>query len=477
MSSSLSSAIRRAPVFCAPETPIRVVLKAMHEQAIGSMIVAAADGAPVGIFTVQDVLSRVALGQTALDAPISAVMTMGLATLGPEASAYEAALLMAARGIHHVVVVENGRLLGVVSERDLFGRLGVTPRDLGNGIRDAATPEQLCQSSEQIRRLARDMLEQGVGSAQVTQMLSTLNDLLTQRIIDLEVAASRLADMRFCWISMGSEGRHEQTFNSDQDNGIVFALPQGAAADDIRKRLLPPADHINRQLAACGFELCRGKIMASNPECCLSLGEWQHRFANWIDRGDPQALLNATIFFDLRPLHGAAGLANELREWLTQYALDHSRFLLQMTQNALTNQPPLGLLRDFVFADDAEHPHTLDLKVNGVTPFVDAARIFALTTGVMHTNTPQRLRLAAEQMKIDRAEVAAWVEAFDFIQLLRLRHQEALARAGEPLSNLVDPDRLNELDRRILRESMRQARKLQQRLARDRSLVAPSFGV
>jgi CBS domain-containing protein len=108
---------------------------------------------------------------------------------------------------------------------------------------------------------------------------------------------------------------------------------------------------------------------------------------------------------------------------------------------------------------------------------VDAARIFALTTGVMHTNTPQRLRLAAEQMKIDRAEVAAWVEAFDFIQLLRLRHQEALARAGEPLSNLVDPDRLNELDRRILRESMRQARKLQQRLARDRSLVAPSFGV
>lgn len=476
-SSPLSGLIRRAPAHCAPDTPIRTVLQNMRDQGIGSMVVCSSEGAPLGIFTVQDVMTRVSLGGIALDAPISSVMSEGLASLAPEASAYDAALLMAARGIHHIVVVDNGRLLGIVSERDLFGRLGASPREVGNSVRNATTAAQLNRASAEIRRLAHEMLEQGVGAAQITQMLSTLNDLLTRRIIDLEFASAALGDIRFCWISMGSEGRHEQTFNSDQDNGIVFAPPEGVSADEVRTKLLPAAKRVNRQLADCGFALCRGNIMASNRECCLSLGEWRNRFADWVDHGDPQALLNATIFFDFRALHGAAELADELREWLHQYAPGNTRFLLQMTQNALGNQPPLGLVRDFVFPDNAAHPHTLDLKVNGVTPFVDAARILALTAGVTDTNTPQRLRLAAKRLKLKPAVVDAWIEAFYFIQFLRLRHQDAQARMRKPLDNLVDPDDLNELDRRILRESMRQARKLQQRLARERSVSDSGFGV
>jgi CBS domain-containing protein len=475
-SSPLSGLIRRAPVCCAPDTPIRSVLQSMRDQDIGSMVVCSAEGAPIGIFTVQDALARVALGGIALDAPVTAVITGGLASLGPQASAYDAVLLMAARGIRHLAVVANGRLVGIVSERDLFGRLGASPREVGNSVRNATTSVQLSRSGAQIRELAHEMLEQGVGAAQVTQMLSTLNDLLTRRIIDLEFASAALGDIRFCWISMGSEGRHEQTFNSDQDNGIIFALPQGVIADEVRTKLLPAAKRVNRQLAACGLALCRGNIMASNRECCLSLGEWRNRFAEWVDHGDPQALLNATIFFDFRALHGAAELADELREWLNQYAPGNSRFLLQMTQNALGNQPPLGLLRDFVFPDKLAHPHTLDLKVNGVTPFVDAARILALAAGVTDTNTPQRLRLAAKRLKVKPAVVDAWVEAFYFIQFLRLRHQDSQARARKPLDNLVDPDDLNELDRRILIESMRQARKLQQRLARERSVSVSGFG-
>jgi len=475
-SSPLSGLIRRAPVYCAPDTPVRVVLQSMRDQGIGSMIVCSADGAPIGIFTMQDALARVALGGVALDAPITAAMTEAPVSLGPKASAYDAVLLMAARGIHHIVVVDSGRLVGMVSERDLFGRLGASPRDVGNSVRNARTAAQLSRASGEIRRLAREMLEQGVGAAQVTQMLSTLNDLLTRRIIDLEFTSTAPGDIRFCWISMGSEGRHEQTFNSDQDNGIVFALPQGVSADEVRNKLLPAAKRVNRQLADCGFALCRGNIMASNRECCLSLGEWKNRFADWVDRGDPQALLNATIFFDFRALHGAAELADELREWLNQYAPGNSRFLLQMTQNALGNQPPLGLVRDFIFPDNKSHPHTLDLKVNGVTPFVDAARILALAAGVTDTNTPQRLRLAARRLKLKRPVVDAWIEAFYFIQFLRLRHQDSQARAHKPLDNLVDPDDLNELDRRILIESMRQARKLQQRLARERSVSVSGFG-
>ncbi len=476
MSSLLAEVIRRAPVVCTPATPIRSVLETMRQHGIGSVIVTDDSAHPVGIFTVQDVLNRIALSGHSLDQPVATVMTRDLATLPPEATAYEAVLMMAARGIHHIVVVDKGKLLGIVSERDLFSRLAVSPREVGNDIRHADRAASLRQSAADIRLLAHDLLEQGVGAAQVTQLLSSLNDLLTQRIIAIEAAQVPLTRLEFCWIAMGSEGRYEQTFNSDQDNGIIFTVPPDTSESAVRDKLLALAQRINQVLDECGFALCRGNIMAGNPQWCLSLGEWQERFADWIDKGDPVALLNASIFFDFRPLYGAYRLAEHLRDWLRAYAQDNSRFLLLMTQNALTNNPPLGLVRDFRLTTGGEHPHTLDLKVNGITPFVDAARIYALAAGVTHTNTTQRLRLAAPARRISEPRIGAWLEAFQFIQLLRLRLQLGQTRRGAPVHNMVDPDHLNAMERRVLMEAMRQARDLQSRLQNDFAPGSPAFG-
>ena len=116
-----------------------------------------------------------------------------------------------------------------------------------------------------------------------------------------------------------------------------------------------------------------------------------------------------------------------------------------------------GLVRDFVVGDG----HTLDLKLNGMTPFVDAARIFSLAAGSGETRTIRRLRAAAPSWDMNRHEVEAWIEAFLYIQLLRLRLQHEQCEAGAALSNRVNPDSLNDLDRRILKEAFRQARKLQ----------------
>src|SRR5262249_51906577 len=138
---------------------------------------------------------------------------------------------------------------------------------------------------------------------------------------------------------------------------------------------------VNEGLAECGIPLCRGGIMAGTPRCCLSIREWELKFAEWIDKGIPEALLNATIFFDFRGQYGTMALAEELRAWLSRYVEGNSRFLVQMAHNALANQPPLGRLRDFVPTGGREHPNAIDLKVNGVVPFIDAARIMSLRSG------------------------------------------------------------------------------------------------
>jgi CBS domain-containing protein len=463
MSSPLSALIHRQPISCTPDTPLREALETMHQNGIGSVVAVDADGRPAGIFTLHDVLSRVTLPGLDLSRPLADVMTPTPYTMPPQAFAYEAALAMAKHGFRHILVTENGRLKGLVSEKDLFSLQRVGLRQISGNIRNAESLATLISAAGDIRQLAHNMLAQGVSAEQLTQIISTLNDLLTTRVLELELAARPLEDIEFCWIALGSEGRLEQTLNTDQDNGIIFTLPEGQTADALRERLLPFARRVNEALAACGFPLCSGDVMASNPKWCLSMQEWQTTFADWIDHGAPQDLLHATIFFDFRALYGAEHLAEHLRDWLAQAAKQNIRFLHQMGVNALRNRPPLGLVRDFVTSDG----HTLDLKLNGITPFVDAARIFSLADGGLKTNTVGRLRDLAESGFMRPQDADAFIEAFLFIQLLRLRLHHQQREKGETLTNKVNPDTLNHLDQRILKEAFRQARKLQTKLSLD----------
>lgn len=468
MASPLSAIVARAPVSCLPEASLRTALTTMNELKIGSMIVADRNGAPLGIFTLRDVLERVALPARSLDEPVSAIMTREVFTLPPEASAYEAALAMVTRGIRHVVVVDQGALTGLVSQNDLFNLQRLSLHQLPHALRGAESPAVLEQLSADIRRLAHNMLERGVASEQLTYTIATLNDLLTIRVIELELNASGLDDVRLCWLALGSEGRFEQTLVTDQDNGIVFATD--GDADAMRARLLPFALRVNETLARCGFPLCKGGVMASNPQWCLSVDEWRRQFALWIDSGGPEALLHSAIFFDFRGLHGDTTLADKLRAWLLERTAANARFLHQMAANALGNQAPLGWLQDFVTSSDAEHRDTLDLKMSGAILFTDAARIYSLAHGIARTNTAARLNEFGARQGLAAREVQAWAEAFDFIQMLRMRHQHLQNSQGAPMDNRLNPADLNALERRILKEALRQARALQRRLALDYAL-------
>ena len=463
----LASLIRCAPLSVLPDTPLATALAAMEAARVGSVVVTDAAGQALGILTLKDVLARVTLAGVPLATPIAAVMTPDPATLSADAPVADALVLMAHQAIHHIPLVREGRLVGVVSEKDIFALRRLSVEGITSAIARSEDPGPLPALAHDIGDLVHSLLAQGMDAENLTAIISSLNDRLTERIITLECEADdALVGLRWCWLALGSEGRMEQTLATDQDNALIFV----AADDNQRDALLAMALRVNHQLDACGFPLCKGGIMASNPQWCLSADGWQQQFTQWIDHGTPEALLNASIFFDFRPLTGDAALALDLRAWLNRAAQKNPRFLHQMAGNALRNRPPLGVVRDFVLSEDTAHPHTLDLKLNGATPFVDAARIFSLATGSSQTNTAKRLRAAAHALHIPDTELADWNRAFHFLQLLRLRHQHGQQRAGIPPDNHLDPDTLNPLDRRILKEALRQARKVQARLAMDYGL-------
>jgi CBS domain-containing protein len=436
MLAPLRTAVRRRAVSCKPEVTVREVLSIMQRERIGSIAVVDDAGAPVGIFTERDVLGRVAAPQAGVDVPIIALMTPFPVCLEEERTLADAAIAMARHGIRHVVVTRDGRLAGVVSERDLFALQRIGLRRTVERIRLSGKLEQLVEAAGDIRQLARHLLAQGVTAEALTAMISALNDALTQRVIELAAARHALPEA-WCWLALGSEGRMEQTFVTDQDNALIFASGESQGA-------LAFADEVNRNLDACGFPLCKGEIMARNPRWCLTAQEWRRVFDGWIRNNEPEALLNAGIFFDFRPLAGDARLAGALRESVLAQTRANRTFLRALGQAAVGVRPPLGLLSDF----GAEE---LDLKMLGARPFVDAARVLALAKGAPETSTAARLRAVGEKTAVD---------AFHYIQALRLGRERNLVRVGD----------LNDIDRRILKEGFRQAAVLQDRIRQDYGL-------
>ncbi len=467
MAAALGNLLRRDPVSCAADASTGEVLARMRDEKIGSMVIIDAAGLPVGIFTARDALERVAAARLDPGVPIAQVMTPSPLTLPPTATAAEAALMMARHGIRHILVVDGGKFRGIVSERDLFTLQRMSLRRVSSNIAAAASIQEVKHAAADIRRLTRNLLVQGISAEPLTQFIAELNDRVTRRVIELTLARHTLNDISFCWIALGSEGRIEQTFSTDQDNGIIFDIAAGESAAALRERLLPFAGEVNRALDECGFPLCKGNIMAGNPKWCLSLAEWQAEFSDWINNSAPEALLNAAIFFDFRSIWGVAALADKLREWLLETASANRRFLHQMAANALQTQPPLGLLHDFSTAGSGRDADTLDLKGQGARLFVDVARIYALQCRITATGTAARLRASSEPLGVNPDEIAAVLDAFFFIQLLRLRHDVLDAGADAPSANRIRPDQLNSLDRRILKEALRNARRVQKRLALD----------
>ncbi len=470
----LGSLLRQTAVVCAPDAPVGDALTTMENLRIGAMVIVGADEKPLGIFTRQDVIGRVALPQRMLTAAMRDLMSVPVITLSVDATAGDAALVMAQHGIRHIVVVDGGgRVAGVVSERDLFSLQRLSVRELSSAIRRAMDIQALVQCAADVRALSHSLVAQGVAAGHLTRMISSLNDQLTVRILDLTAPKHDLSGLALCWLGMGSEGRREQTIATDQDNGLLFvANDESIEPDTVRARLLPFARTVNEALDRCGYPLCKGGVMAMNPRWCASLDEWKAAFANWIDRGDPDSLLAASIFFDFRALWGEPLLADMLRTDIARRAQANPRFLKQMSDNALRNRPPLNWRGELRTAPGDSGVEGIDLKMSGSVPFVDTARIYALATGITATNTVERMVEAAAKRGIPAPEVPVLRDAFEYVQLLRLREQHRRMAAEGRKDDAANPNvvplaTLSDLDRRILKEAMRQIRKVQQRLELD----------
>ncbi len=149
----VSEIMTNAAVTDQPDDTLSEAASTMWRQQTGSLLVI--DGEDlVGILTERDVLKAVATGANLTDTRISEVMTKDLVTVGPQTSLREAAKVMADRWIRHLPVMGGGKLVGVVSQRDLAGVLA-------GALNEPERLEALVEASELVRERRLRRIEHG----------------------------------------------------------------------------------------------------------------------------------------------------------------------------------------------------------------------------------------------------------------------------------------------------------------------------
>lgn len=451
---------------CPPHATASEVARLLTRERVGSVIVVAGDGAPLGIVTDRD-LRRKIVGE-ARDPATAAheIMSAPLRAVAPSAFALDALLEMTRRDIRHLAVTDEGRLTGVISARDLLAETAAHPVALGRDIGDADSLATLAAMADRVTALVGGLVRAGASARDLVQLVAELNDRIVGRILGLVAAtlerAGAVAPVPFCWLAFGSEARREQTLRTDQDNGLVYADPPrdlAAAAADYFARF---AEAAIQGLVTVGFPPCPGDIMASNPRWCQPLAEWTRYFGHCLEAPTPEGVLGASIHFDVRPLVGDLELGARLGELVRVEAPAHRLFLALLARDVVDRALPLTLLGRLAVPRRGPHAGTVDVKGGGTMQLVGAARVLALELGVPEQNTFDRVVGVAAHGVWTDAQARDIVQAGETIMRLRLVHQLEQLAGGVVPDNRVVVARLPRVDALLLREALRTIGAVQQ---------------
>ncbi|TEW50683.1 DUF294 nucleotidyltransferase-like domain-containing protein [Psychromonas algicola] len=444
-----------------PDATIHQAALLMSEKRLSSLVVME-DQLLCGILTDRDLRNRVLAKGLNGDLLVKQVMTDNPFTIEPNALIFEAMLKMSENNIHHLPVVDKVDLagqeqqgkkpIGIITSTDLIRSQSSQPLLLIGQIDRQNSLEEIIQVSQKIPELLHNLISSDAKAIEIGRILTSVTDSLTRRLITIKQMQLGEAPMSFCWLAFGSQGRQDQMAGSDQDNALVLEREPKQTEQAYFKAL---SEYVCHALDACGFPFCPGNIMAQNPQWQLSLKQWQQQFTSWVRTPNPKALLNATIFFDIRPISGDFHLFEQLQETILKTTKNNDIFIAAMTKNALQSTPPLGFFRSLVIERDGSEVKGIDLKHKGNALINDIVRIYSLAAGVAEVNTSKRLESLISKNKIDKEIAMSLLDAWEFIAHKRLTNQGLQFNKQQTVSNYILPDNLSPLARHQLKDAFK----------------------
>jgi CBS domain-containing protein len=454
------SDLMKEPMLVPQNTTIQQVAQQMNQNSSRTALVVNTEQHLAGIVTDADFRSIVAHGLD-IQQPVTEIMTSEPLTLAPNNQASEALLLMARRNIRHVPVIEQGKIVGVISATDLLRGQTHSAIYLVADIFCAQSVARLSELSKSLPKVLVGLVKQSLPAYDIGHAITSIGQAIVRRLIAMAEEKFGKAPIPYAFIVAGSMARREQTAHTDQDNGMILSDAYNEAEHGEYFRQV--AKFVSDGMNECGYVYCPGNIMATNDQWRQPLAVWRGYFNEWIDTPNGQALLNASIFFDLRCLYGDCSLLESLQEDFLAKAKSKTLFQTLMASNALNHRPPLGFFRGFVLDKESvdSDEKGMDMKKRGVVPVIDLARVYTLAGGLPAVNTWERLNAIATSHGMSQTDMDDLKDAFEFISMVRLQHQAKQIEQGQKPNNYVPPEELSTLERRHLKDAFEVVSNLQ----------------
>jgi CBS domain-containing protein len=464
--------VSRDLVTASQDLSIQEATEIMSKNKVSSLVLLNDLGLPAGIITDKDLRDRVVSKSRDLRHPVKTIQSVSLVRAEAGEDGVEALFKMLRYNIHHLLVVDNGKLRGIVTRNDLLRLQGATPLSLVREIEGQQTIEGLIPLSKKIDQMIGIFLQEGARAGNITRIISEMKDRLLRRVLEINERRLGPPPLPYCWLALGSEGRKEQTIKSDHDNAVLFADPDSpAAASKARDYFSRLAALVEKSLEDLGYPPCPDGLTATNPRWCQSLQAWKDMFSDWVTNPDPEKIVVSLPIFDFRAIFGSPPLAEELREHLSTLLEEHPGFLSSLANLMIRHNPPLGLLRNFRLNKRGPQRHTFDLKFQGFLPLVDLVRLFALEKGIRETSTFERLQALKNQSTLIQPHLDPLEYALEFLLKLDIQHQYGQMRSGQAPDHRLDPRSLHKLEKKNLKESFVLIEKIQDQLIKRFRLI------
>lgn len=446
----------RSIVWAHPDDRIRDVAQRISD-AGNSCALIELDGT-LGIITDNDFRKKVVSGLLSVDAPISEAMSQPCKSVPYDTAVGSAIVQMVESGFHHLVVHDDAeRPIGVVRVVDLASAEVRDPLIVRRSIEDAQSESELIAAGQLIKPTAVELFDSGVPAAQIGVLLAAITDVLLRRIIEITPTQEDLPAVS--WLVLGSTARREALPLSDVDTAIVYDGADGDRASAVRAH----AAQVIAVMEKAGLPKCPDNANATNPLFMRSQQAWIRETDKWLlDPESPNALLFSSFVADTRPITELL-----LGRSVLEHMVTHARtrpFLGMLLNSSLARRPPTGFARGLVVETSGEHRGQLDLKKGGLQPICALGRWFGVRLGDVQGGTIARLQRAAHANIITQDECDSLSAAYTNIYGLLLEQEIGALRAHSVGSTYVDPNDLDTLTRRHLRETFRVIRELQDRI-------------
>ncbi len=436
--------------------PILEAVRAMTARRAGALVIVDESDSPVGILTVNDLRDRVLAPQKSLLDPVGDIMSAPIFRVDGADLCFEALLKMMSHEVHHLLVMDAGGLAGIVSNHDFMVLQVTSPLMIVRDIESQSSVDGLASSARKVTALISLLLNEGARAGSINRIIAGVNDRIGRTILDLALKTLGPPPLPFCWIVYGSAGRKEQTFITDQDNGLIYADPRNdEEAREAQAYFSRFAEFSVHAFLRCGFGLCPGDFMATNPRWRQPLSVWKRYFTDWIGAPAGEALHFAMNLFDFRGLHGDLRLAAGLEQHRMEALRGRTLFLKAVADLTTDYRPPLSLFGSLTVEKDGEHANQLDLKKSCLTPLVNIIRLFSFESAVRETPTAERLAALRTVHPVVKTLGDDLEYALEFLSMIRIRHQLEQAGSGLAPNNFIDPRRLSSLEQGNLKEICR----------------------